>query len=76
MTAIQVIESGLEVSSSRINQEPQRDRVQFTAQQSQFIEEALEWLANPQAPPQLLALHGYAGAGKSFVVKHLLLQFH
>jgi hypothetical protein len=48
------------------------EEIVFTQQQQKFLDEALEWLANPRAHPQLMALHGYAGAGKSFVVKHLL----
>jgi hypothetical protein len=69
--AIQVIELGLDLSSSN-RSDVGSDDIQFTAQQSQFIKEALEWLEFPQSGQRLMALHGFAGAGKSFVVNHLL----
>ena len=71
MTAIQVIELGLDLSSSN-RSDVGSAKVDFTPGQAQFIREALEWLAFPQLGQRLMALHGFAGAGKTTVVNHLL----
>ena len=75
MTAIQVTELSLDLTASKPisrRSDVGSERVEFTQQQQKFIKEALEWLACPRSGQKLMALHGYAGSGKSFTVNHLL----
>jgi hypothetical protein len=63
MTAA-VIELSLDLASDGGSGVGSREEITFTAQQGKFLDEALDWLANPQKHPRLMALHGFAGAGK------------